>query len=354
MKNELDEMYKNMEKMERELYVKAKERDDKIDKFRALANIIDLNQNGNRARQLVNIVVREYEQKPQELTKFFSDKKTLTNSEGVVIDPKVDGIARSAYIMITQDFSVLHDSEFGGFGITINTSPKKLQTADYQFVYAKLSGDALQNSINKDYALQHTKNSGNSLKDSRNYDGTLWDSVNTDEALKNSKNYGNVLFKSENFDKSLSNSKNFDNALGDSMNFDNSLKASRNYKDALTKSVNGDDVLKDSRNYGSSLCMSYNGGNSLQNSINSGEALMMSKNFNNAGVHSKNGKDVGKFAETYDDAFTNAEMKEKSFLFGKHYGEFKGGKFSFNNLNKAYQLAKSIRQERLIYFARLN
>lgn len=349
-----EEIYARLEKSEREKYAKAKEQNDKAAKFEALANIIDYTENGNRARQLVNIVAKEYAQKPQELTNFFSDRETGMNLEGEFIDSIVDGIARSAYVILTQDFDVIKDSRYGGFGITLNTSPKKLETTDKQFKYAKLKGDALQNSINKEYALHFSVNFDSSLKESRNYDKALYMSINFDNSLKNSKNSGNSLFYSVNSDNALSNSINKDRTLANAINFDSSLKGSKNYDRALTTSHNVENSLNNTKNYGDALNLSKNRDNALRNSRNYGNTLMCSKNFDNAGMYSRNGPKVGKMAKTHENAFTKASMKKNSFLFSKHYGDFKGGKFSFNNLNKAYQLVKNRQQERLIYFARLN
>jgi hypothetical protein len=308
-----------------------KDEANKFLKLNKLANHINIWNKGNRIRHLVNIVANAYKDKPEDLKKFFYEdsdffKLVEKYAEYKLKDSKKNiflpgEFARSAYMMLTQDFSPLDDSEFAGLGITLNTSPLGLKLNFGQFCQARLSGDALSFSVNKKYSLQNSINSGNALYNSVNEEGSLFFSINSGNSLHNSKNSENSLQYSKNSGNSLQNSKNIENSLHDSENSEKSLQNSKNSGQSLQFSKNSGNSLQNSKNIENSLVFSNNSDNSLEDSKNSGQSLQYSKN---SGYSLHNSKNSGQsFSNSYNSGHSlhNSKNSENSLCLSKNSEE---------------------------------
>lgn len=318
---------------------------------------------GDRMRQVVNLIAKRFESKPDVLKTIIKknvlavkgrgeDSKRRDDSQYMVLSRYLKEYYRSAYIMISNDFTCLSDSPSAGLGITLGTSPKGLKLDQFMFTNAKLYGDALSHSVNsgqslfecissgnslyksvnKDSALNYSCNSGNSLKKSKNKGSSLNYSQNKDTSLYKSKNSGftlnfsynsgNSLKKSinkrlslnysKNIENSLHHSRNFNNALSPSSNSGNSLYKSKNKEFALNLSQNSGNALSASNNYDYVLFLSYNRGNSLSESTNKLSSLVLSKNYDNSLHNTKiNGKYLISITN-YDNSFKDSKILKHS------------------------------------------
>ena len=160
---------------------------ESLTKIESLAQEITEKRNGNRARQLVNLVAKHYKDTPPNLKEFFNHQNEY-----------IQGISTSAYGMLTGDLSPIQEKKSGGWGITLPTSKEGLSFSQNQLWFAKLSGYALSDSENSGYALGHSKNRENALWFSENRENALGHSKNRENALLGSKNSGDALSNSEN------------------------------------------------------------------------------------------------------------------------------------------------------------
>ena len=249
------------------------------EKFKKTLQSPGFETNGNRLRQIVNLLAKRFKNSSEQLKNFMrgdflsaygADNNYHLKNKSCFdkIDSRIKEFCRSAYIMNTGDFSCLKDSEYAGFAITLKSSPKKIQTESNMFMFARLSGDALSYSTNSDNSLYKSVNSGNSLYRSVNMDKSLAESKNFGNSLSKSQNFDFALNKSKNFEKTLQSSKNYCLSLENSLNFGNSLKKSQNFNCSLNYSYNFENALYASKNY------KY----SLENASISGSALSKAKN----------------------------------------------------------------------------
>jgi hypothetical protein len=245
---------------------------------------------GDRIRQVARIVADAYKGKSNQLKEYFDHG-----------DEKLAGIATSAYFMLTDDMRPLKGAGFGGLGLILSEPcPGEHHSfSRNQLHFARLSGFALNHSMNSGNALWHSRNSGGALNDSENSgcalkwsintDHTLWSSLNSDDALAESTNLSMALDKSVNKGRALSKSENFQGALKDSQNSDSALSNSKNLgqyclhesinrNNALNGSVNLDGALRDSQNFGWALVDSTNYV-ALEESVNRDHSLARSKNY---------------------------------------------------------------------------
>ncbi len=313
--------------------------------------------NGDRMRQVVNLLAKRFESKPDVLKNII--KKGVLVIKDSVVDSKhpddqylvlskyLKEYYRSAYIMVSNDFTCLSDSPSAGLGITLGTSPKGLKLDQYMFTNAKLYGDALSHSVNSGQALYEAVNSGNSLYKAVNKDSVLTGSRNSENSLKKSKNRGRSLKYSRNENSSLYKSKNSDFTLNFSYNSGDSLKKSINKIWALGFSKNSENSLHRSKNFDHTLDFSSNSGKSLYKSKNKESALEMAKNSENALVASDNydfvlysscnrGNSLSKstnklcslaFSKNYDRSLHNIKINERYLLSLKNYdNSFKNSK----------------------------
>lgn len=137
----------------------------KTKRIAELAEKIKERANGNRARHLVNNLAESYKSNPEELRKYFSNNT-----------PLISGLATAVYGMLTGDLTPVQSREYGGFGITLNSSRENLSFSRNQLWFAKLSGDALLNSENSGNDLWRSKNSDYALLGSENSGKALWGS----------------------------------------------------------------------------------------------------------------------------------------------------------------------------------
>jgi hypothetical protein len=137
---------------------KEEKKEQTAEKEEKLANLIEKNyekKKGKQLRRIVRLVADSYKDTPLLLKPYFSHE-----------NPKLAGIATSAFYLITGNIEPIQTTEYGGLGAIIDKTGAGLRFWENQLHFAKLSGNSLRNSENSGDALKYSENSGNVLEHS--------------------------------------------------------------------------------------------------------------------------------------------------------------------------------------------
>jgi len=136
-------------------------------------------------------------------------------SEVLKEDEKAAGLLSSVHYMLTQDFGLVRELPYGGLGITLTSSPKKLLFFDNQLHFASLSGSALREVELRGNAFYRGLATGNSLWNARCFNDSgayaeyrnqaLRYSINKDRAHAHCNIFDSVAMYSRNRNEAFSN-----------------------------------------------------------------------------------------------------------------------------------------------------
>ncbi len=151
-------------------------------------------QKGDLIRQMVRVIAEYYKKKPEELKDYFDNKNFL-----------IEGIATSAYHLITGDITPMQSRQLGGLGAIILESPMELEFKLDQLHFAQIFGTSLRGAKLLDNAgwkaeayessLGRAECRDNAMTYSKLYDWAGLGATLKDNSMKYSIRTKNTLYK---------------------------------------------------------------------------------------------------------------------------------------------------------------
>jgi len=141
---------------------------------------------GHRVRNIVKLVAKHYSGNPEELKRYFG----LYYPEGNPFkldhdDLLIEGVATSAYAMITGNFQPISKAYYGGLGITLDDSPENIVGKHHQYNLAKGCGNSFKRTVGRNNSFRDVIGMDNSFDYAVGHDVAFRYAKGRNEAFRN-------------------------------------------------------------------------------------------------------------------------------------------------------------------------